>query len=79
MKPICAYKYAAKQMIVQGRGGWIIGACSMAGKKGPTLFRFREFEFRMNSCKDSCAGEGMVSSYSSMKFAIRGLMQSTGA
>ncbi|KAJ7176147.1 hypothetical protein C8R43DRAFT_1197699 [Mycena crocata] len=27
------YKYAAKQMIVQGRGGRIIGACSGAGKK----------------------------------------------
>ncbi|KAK7063332.1 L-2,3-butanediol dehydrogenase [Favolaschia claudopus] len=28
------YKYAAKQMIAQGRGGRIIGACSGAGKQG---------------------------------------------
>ncbi|KAJ7150542.1 hypothetical protein C8R43DRAFT_496051 [Mycena crocata] len=28
------YKYAAKQMILQGRGGRIIGACSGAGKQG---------------------------------------------
>jgi len=28
------YKHAAKQMIAQGRGGRIIGACSRAGKQG---------------------------------------------
>ncbi|KAF5361440.1 hypothetical protein D9758_006169 [Tetrapyrgos nigripes] len=28
------YKYAAKQMIAQGRGGRILGACSGAGKQG---------------------------------------------
>ncbi|EKM76894.1 hypothetical protein AGABI1DRAFT_78002 [Agaricus bisporus var. burnettii JB137-S8] len=28
------YKHAAKQMIKQGRGGRIIGACSLAGKQG---------------------------------------------
>ncbi|KAI0927677.1 hypothetical protein AcW1_007150 [Taiwanofungus camphoratus] len=28
------YKYAAVQMIKQGRGGRILGACSVAGKKG---------------------------------------------
>ena len=28
------YKYAAKQMIKQGRGGRIIGASSLAGKTG---------------------------------------------
>uniref|UniRef100_A0A0W0EY30 Acetoin reductase family protein n=1 Tax=Moniliophthora roreri TaxID=221103 RepID=A0A0W0EY30_MONRR len=28
------YKYAAKQMITQGRGGRIIGASSLAGKQG---------------------------------------------
>ena len=31
------YKYAAKQMIAQGRGGRIIGACSVAGKKGEPM------------------------------------------
>ncbi|OCH91275.1 short chain oxidoreductase [Obba rivulosa] len=29
-----SYKYAARQMIKQGRGGRIIGACSTAGKRG---------------------------------------------
>ncbi|TBU29007.1 short chain oxidoreductase [Dichomitus squalens] len=33
-----AYKYAARQMIKQGRGGRIIGAASMAGKKGFAYF-----------------------------------------
>ncbi|KAI0002511.1 hypothetical protein BJV74DRAFT_816259 [Russula compacta] len=28
------YKYAAEQMVAQGRGGRIIGACSAAGKQG---------------------------------------------
>jgi NAD(P)-dependent dehydrogenase (short-subunit alcohol dehydrogenase family) len=28
------YQYAAKQMVAQGRGGRIIGACSLAGKQG---------------------------------------------
>jgi NAD(P)-dependent dehydrogenase (short-subunit alcohol dehydrogenase family) len=69
------YKYAAKRMIAQGRGGRIIGACSMTGKRG-ALFRFSEF--RMSSCKDSRAGEGMAGPYSSTKFAIRGLTQSAG-
>ncbi|KAI0280887.1 hypothetical protein BGY98DRAFT_281086 [Russula aff. rugulosa BPL654] len=31
------YKHAAKQMIAQGRGGRIIGACSAAGKKGSAM------------------------------------------
>lgn len=29
------YKYAAMQMIKQGNGGRILGASSIAGKKGP--------------------------------------------
>jgi NAD(P)-dependent dehydrogenase (short-subunit alcohol dehydrogenase family) len=29
-----SYKYAAQQMIAQGKGGRIIGASSIAGKKG---------------------------------------------
>jgi len=31
------YKHAAKQMIAQGRGGRIIGACSGAGKQGASI------------------------------------------
>ncbi|KAL0060308.1 hypothetical protein AAF712_012874 [Marasmius tenuissimus] len=34
---ILCYKYAAKQMIAQGRGGRIIGASSGAGKQGYAL------------------------------------------
>ncbi|KAF5341367.1 hypothetical protein D9758_012286 [Tetrapyrgos nigripes] len=30
------YKYAAKQMIAQGRGGRMVAACSVAGKRGNT-------------------------------------------
>ena len=29
-----SYKYAAMQMIKQGKGGRIVGAASVAGKKG---------------------------------------------
>ncbi|KAN0130076.1 hypothetical protein V8E53_012021 [Lactarius tabidus] len=31
------YKYAGKQMISQGRGGRIIGACSLSGKQGHSI------------------------------------------
>jgi NAD(P)-dependent dehydrogenase (short-subunit alcohol dehydrogenase family) len=31
------YKYAGKQMIPQGRGGRIIGACSLSGKQGHSI------------------------------------------
>lgn len=33
------YKYAAKRMIEQGRGGRIIGACSRAGKQGEIVHK----------------------------------------
>ncbi|KAK0451678.1 NAD(P)-binding protein [Armillaria borealis] len=32
------YKHAGKQMVTQGKGGRIIGACSGTGKKGQPLF-----------------------------------------
>jgi NAD(P)-dependent dehydrogenase (short-subunit alcohol dehydrogenase family) len=35
--PFLCYKYAAEQMIKQGRGGRIIGASSIAGKTGLPL------------------------------------------
>jgi len=28
------YKYAGKQMVAQGRGGRMVGACSVPGKRG---------------------------------------------
>ncbi|KAI0308732.1 hypothetical protein OF83DRAFT_1160256 [Amylostereum chailletii] len=48
------YKHAAKQMIAQGKGGRIIGASSLAGKKG----------------------FGFLFTYTTTKFAVRGLTQS---
>lgn len=35
------YKYAGRQMIAQGRGGRIIGACSVSGKRGKVLGRLK--------------------------------------
>jgi len=51
------YKHAGIQMVAQGRGGRIIGASSVLGKKGAP----------------------MIGAYSSSKFAVRGLTQSTAA
>lgn len=69
------FKYAGMQMISQGRGGRIIGACSVGGKKG-----------LVSSINRNCyklkgfLGEGgqMTSAYCASKFAIRGLTQSAG-
>ncbi|KAJ3710292.1 hypothetical protein C8R42DRAFT_691409 [Lentinula raphanica] len=33
-----SYKYAAKQMIAQGQGGRILGASSIAGRKGKQIY-----------------------------------------
>ncbi|KAL0059142.1 hypothetical protein AAF712_014114 [Marasmius tenuissimus] len=60
---ILCYKYAAKQMIAQGRGGRIIGASSCAGKQGT---------------KPLDAGYALLAVYSASKFAVRGLTQATG-
>lgn len=67
------YKYAAAQMIIQGRGGRIIGPSSRNGKKGvscpgPEWFR------------TTLINPGMPDgiAYSSTKFAIRGLTQAAG-
>jgi len=51
------YKYAAQQMVKQGRGGRIIGASSVAGKTGLSL----------------------LCTYSTSKFAVRGLTQSAAS
>ncbi len=34
-----SYKYGAEQMVRQGRGGRIIGAASVAGKKGESTYK----------------------------------------
>ena len=37
------YKYAAQQMVKQGRGGRIIGASSVAGREGERLLKVEAF------------------------------------
>ncbi|KAI0002514.1 NAD(P)-binding protein [Russula compacta] len=50
------YKYAAKQMIAQGRGGRIIGASSMAGKKAlDILFTYSATKFAVRGMTQSAA------------------------
>jgi hypothetical protein len=44
------YKYAALQMIKQGRGGSILGAASMASKQGPHLFYERSASVLSTAC-----------------------------
>ncbi|KAK7063331.1 L-2,3-butanediol dehydrogenase [Favolaschia claudopus] len=52
------YKYAAKQMIEQGRGGRIIGACSGAGKQGYSyLPDYSSSKFAVRGFLNRVAGE----------------------
>jgi len=52
------YKYAAKQMIKQGRGGRIIGASSICGKKGPkSLSAYAASKFAVRGLTQSAALE----------------------
>jgi len=69
------YKYASEQMIRQGRGGRIIGASSLAGKRGS-----HSLIIDKHLVKRNCVwiGQGMLAAYSASKFAIRGLTQATG-
>ncbi|KZT67277.1 NAD(P)-binding protein [Daedalea quercina L-15889] len=53
-----SYKYAAMQMIRQGRGGRIIGASSVAGKQGfPTLSAYTASKFGARGLTQSAAIE----------------------
>ncbi|KAI0300552.1 NAD(P)-binding protein [Multifurca ochricompacta] len=50
------YKYAAEQMIAQGRGGRIIGASSMAGKQGvDMLLAYSATKFAVRGMTQSAA------------------------
>jgi len=52
------YKYAARQMIKQGRGGRIIGASSLFGKQGPRLFSaYAASKFAVRGLTQSSAQE----------------------
>ncbi|KAJ6606868.1 hypothetical protein B0H10DRAFT_2074116 [Mycena sp. CBHHK59/15] len=58
------YKYAGIQMIKQGRGGRIIGASSVAGKKG--------FEFQSPYCASKFAVRGLTQS-AALEFGAYGI------
>ncbi|EPS97429.1 NAD-binding protein [Fomitopsis schrenkii] len=52
------YKHAAKQMIEQGRGGRLIGACSQAGKQGiPSLSAYAASKFAVRGLTQCAAQE----------------------
>ncbi|KAJ6603263.1 hypothetical protein DFH09DRAFT_1257540 [Mycena vulgaris] len=52
------YQYAARQMVAQGRGGRIIGACSLAGKQGaPKLACYSSSKFAVRGLTQSAAQE----------------------
>jgi len=52
------YKYAAMQMVRQGRGGRIIGACSVAGKMGvPFLGTYCASKFAIRGLTQAAAKE----------------------
>lgn len=70
------FKYAAQQMVKQGRGGRLIGASSAAGREGKVTTPGSRKRPKYELC--SPAGFPMLSAYSASKFALRGLMQSAG-
>ncbi|KZT66221.1 NAD(P)-binding protein [Daedalea quercina L-15889] len=52
------YKYAALQMVKQGRGGRIIGASSGASKKGvPNMAAYSASKFAVRGLTQACAAE----------------------
>lgn len=74
--PMLCFKYAAQQMVKQGRGGRLIGASSAAGREGKVTTPGSRKRPNYELC--SPAGFPMLSAYSASKFALRGLMQSAG-
>ncbi|KAF7324686.1 NAD-binding protein [Mycena kentingensis (nom. inval.)] len=64
------FKYAGMQMIRQGKGGRIIGASSVGGKRG-FFFATSFYTHLLNGV----VGGAQLSAYSASKFAIRGLTQ----
>ncbi|TCD63603.1 hypothetical protein EIP91_005182 [Steccherinum ochraceum] len=52
------YKHAAEQMVKQGRGGRIVGACSSAGKRGaPMLAAYSSTKFAVRGMTQVAAQE----------------------
>lgn len=67
------YKHAAQVMIDQGRGGRIIGACSVAGKQGDANDSTHSRTDMLRTL-----GFDMLSLYSASKFTVRSLTQTAG-
>ncbi|KAK7461841.1 hypothetical protein VKT23_008270 [Stygiomarasmius scandens] len=54
------YKYAGKQMVAQGRGGRMVGACSVAGKRGNTTVNYSAYvgtKFAVRGITQAAAAE----------------------
>ena len=72
------YKYAAKQMVKQGRGGRIIGASSLAGKTGGAFMVLIIILTRALMSVTRNKAWPLLTAYSTSKFAVRGLTQNAG-
>ncbi|THU83386.1 NAD(P)-binding protein [Dendrothele bispora CBS 962.96] len=68
------YKYAGKQMVAQGRGGRMVGASSLAGKRGSKGFRTC-LEIHPIDKNTSDNTSVMYAAYCGTKFAVRGITQ----
>ena len=74
---LLCYRKAAKAMIDCGtaNGARIIGACSLAGKKGDLIIALVLFLLNSLSLK---TGVPLFGSYSASNFAVRALTQTAG-
>jgi NAD(P)-dependent dehydrogenase (short-subunit alcohol dehydrogenase family) len=70
------YKYAAQQMIKQGRGGRIIGASSLCGKQCKDVIESVTRD--LHPTKFALLGSTNISLYCRTKFAIRGITKAAG-
>jgi NAD(P)-dependent dehydrogenase (short-subunit alcohol dehydrogenase family) len=70
--PFLCYKYAAQQLIKQGRGGRIIGASSSAGKLGaPLVAAYCASKFAVRGLTQTAGENHILSSCSSVRFLIK--------
>ena len=74
--PFLCYKYAAQQMIKQGRGGRIIGAASAAGKLGgPLTSAYGASKFAVRGLTQSAGRSHISFSFSSLRFLTKPAME----
>jgi NAD(P)-dependent dehydrogenase (short-subunit alcohol dehydrogenase family) len=71
------FQHASRQMLRQGRGGRIIGASSILGKKGKCSIVSYLLQIA-DTLIIIIPGAPFSAAYTSSKFAIRGLTQSVG-